>query len=123
MANMSSQFRNLIAWQKSVQLAVKMFRVCNAFPQREQFGLAQQMRNASVSVPSNVAEGCGRGTLPDYRRFLLHARGSTYELETQIEIAKQTGLITGTDADALIADTNEVERLLNGMIRGLNARA
>ena len=101
---------------------MKIFRICDAFPQREQFGLAQQMRSASVSVPSNVAEGWGRGTLPDYRRFLLHARGSTYELETQIEIAKQTGLITETDADALIADTNEVERLLNGMIRGLNAR-
>jgi four helix bundle protein len=101
---------------------VKIYRACEAFPKYEQFGLAQQMRSASVSVPSNVAEGCGRGTAPDYRRFLLHARGSTYELETQIEIAKRVGFMTEPDANALTSDTNEVERLLNGMIRRLNAR-
>lgn len=119
---MSSHFRELIAWQKSVDLALKVYRTCEAFPKYEQYGLAQQMRSASVSVPSNVAEGCGRGTPPDYRRFLLHARGSTYELETQIEIAKRAGFIIETEAQALISDTNEVERILNGMIRRLNAR-
>ena len=118
---MSSQFRELVAWQKSVDLAVKMYRICETFPKREQFGLAQQMRSAAVSVSSNLAEGCGRGTAPDYRRFLLHARGSTYELETQIEIAKRVGLIADADASTLVADTNEVERLLNGMIRRLNS--
>jgi len=121
-ANMSSQFRKLIAWQKGVDLAVKMYRVCEALPKYEQFGLAQQMRRASVSVPSNIAEGCGRGTLPDYRRFLMHARGSVYELETQIEIAKRIGFITGTDTTTLISETTDVARLINGIIRELNSR-
>ena len=119
---MSSQFRNLIAWQKSVDLAVRMYRVSENFPKREQFGLAQQMRSASVSVPSNVAEGCGRGTLPDYRRFLLQARGSVYELETQIEIAQRIEFITAAEASGLTSDATDVARLINGIIRELNAR-
>jgi four helix bundle protein len=119
---MSSQFRTLVAWQKAVELAVKMYRVCEKFPRYEQFGLAQQMRGASVSVPSNVAEGCGRGTLPDYRRFLFQARGSVYELETQIEIAKRIGIMTATDASTLTSDSTEVARLINGIIRELNSR-
>jgi S23 ribosomal protein. len=122
MANMSSQFRNLIAWQKSVDLAVRTYRICETFPRYEQFGLAQQMRSAAVSVPSNVAEGCGRGTLPDYRRFLLHARGSVYELETQIEIARRIEFITEKDASGLTADATDVARLINGIIRELNSR-
>jgi four helix bundle protein len=122
MANMSSQFRNLIAWQKGVDLAVRTYRVCESLPPYERFGLAQQMRRASVSVPSNVAEGCGRGTLPDYRRFLLQARGSVYELETQIEIAKRIGFINETDALGLTSDATDVARLINGIIRELNAR-
>jgi len=119
---MSSQFRKLVAWQKGVDLAVNVYRVCEAFPKSEQFGLAQQMRSASVSVPSNVAEGCGRGTLPDYRRFLMQARGSVYELETQIEIAKRIGFIADTDAVRLTSDATDVARLINGIIRELNSR-
>jgi len=119
---MSSQFRNLVAWQKSVELAVRMYRTCEAFPRSEQFGLAQQMRSASVSVPSNIAEGCGRGTLPDHRRFLMQARGSAYELETQIEIAERIGFINETDAAGLTSHVIDVAKLINGMIRELNAR-
>ena len=121
-ANMSSQFRKLVAWQKGVDLAVNVYRVCEAFPKYEQFGLAQQMRSASVSVPSNVAEGCGRGTLPDYRRFLMQARGSVYELEPQIKIAMRIGFITDTDAIRLTSEATDVARLINGIIRELNSR-
>ncbi len=103
-----------------MDLAVRTYRATEDFPKREQFGLAQQMRSAAVSVPSNVAEGCGRWTLADDRHFLLQARGSTYELETQIEVAQRAGIIAEPNADTLIADTNEVERLLNGMLRRLN---
>jgi len=84
--------------------------------------MAQQMRAASVSVASNIAEGCGRGTIPDYRRFVLQARGSAYELETQTEIAKQVGLMNEADADQLTAAIAEVNRLINGIIRELNSR-
>src|SRR5947207_9982362 len=65
--DMSSNFRNILAWQKGVELAVEMYRVCENFPRHEQFGLTRQMRNAAVSIPSNIAEGRGRGTIPDYR--------------------------------------------------------
>jgi len=117
---MASEFRNVIAWQKSVALAVRTCRVCDSFPRHEVFGLAAQMRRAAVSVPSNIAEGRGRNTAREYRQFLYQARGSAYELETQIEIARQLGYLEA--AEAMTADVNEVQRLINGIIRSLDAR-
>jgi len=119
---MSSYFRNNLAWQKSVALAVEMCRLCGTFPRYEQYGLAQQMRRAAVSVPSNIAEGRGRRTTPDRRRFVLQARGSAFELETQIEIARQLEYITREQATTLTESTNEVERLLHGMLRSLDGQ-
>ena len=119
---MSSKFRNILAWQKSVDLAVEMYRVCEHFPRYEQFGLSRQMRNAAVSIPSNIAEGRGRGTIPDYRRFVLQARGSSYELETQIEIAKRLGFMPTQQATALTDDVNEIQRLIHGLIHSLDAQ-
>lgn len=117
---MASQFRNLEAWQKAVELAIEIYQVSAQFPRSEQFGLVQQMRRAAVSVPSNVAEGRGRSTVRDYRNFVLHARGSAYELETQIEIVKLLGYIDEERATTLTRDVNEVERLLNGLVRSLD---
>jgi four helix bundle protein len=117
---MASQFRNLEAWQKAVALAVEIYQVCRQFPRSEQFGLIQQMQRAAVSVPSNIAEGRGRATARDYRNFVLHARGSTYELETQIEIVKLLGYIDAERANTLTEATNEVARLINGLIRSLD---
>jgi len=116
---MSSYFRTNVAWQKSVQLAVDITRICGTFPRYEQYGLAQQMRRAAVSVPSNLAEGRGRGTNPDQRRFVLQARGSAFELETQIEIARQLGYLSREQAMTLTEAINEVERLIHGLMRSL----
>jgi len=80
------------------------------------------MQRAAVSVPSNIAEGRGRASARDYRNFLLHARGSSYELETQIEIAKQLGYIRAEEASKLTEDTNRVQRLIHGIVRSLEAR-
>jgi len=121
--DMSSQFRNLLAWQGGVALAVDVYRVCEKFPRAERFGLVQQMQRAGVSIPSNLAEGRGRGTIPDYRRFVLQARGSTYELETQIEIARRLGFMTEEEAIKLTNDANDVERMIHGLIRSLDRRA
>ena len=118
--DMSSYFRNNLAWQKSVALAVEVYRVCGGFPRYEQYGLAQQMRRAAVSAPSNIAEGRGRRTIPDRRRFVLQARGSTFELETQIEIARQLEYISPEQATTLTEAINEVERLIHGMLRSLD---
>ena len=78
-----STYRQLIAWQKAVDLCVSLYEFADSFPRAERFALTSQLRRAGVSVPSNIAEGRGRGTPREYRRFLLQARGSLYEIETQ----------------------------------------
>jgi four helix bundle protein len=84
-----STYRALAAWQRAIDLALSIYAVTKRFPADERFGLTQQLRRAAVSVPSNIAEGRGRGSKRDYRHFLLQARGSLFELETQWHIAEQ----------------------------------
>lgn len=76
--------RDLIAWQKAVDLGLEVYRLTRSFPDAERFGLISQLRRAGVSVSSNIAEGYGRGTTADYLRFLRAARGSLYEIDTQL---------------------------------------
>jgi four helix bundle protein len=93
-----STYRTLAAWQRSVELAIAVYDVTKRFPTDERFGLTQQLRRAAVSVPSNVAEGRGRGTRRDYRRFVLQARGSIFELETELHIAHELGYCDSASA-------------------------
>lgn len=86
-------YRDLIVWQKSMSLAQVVYTATRAFPKEDQFGLTNQLRRAVVSVPSNIAEGNGRGTTPDYIRFLQIARGSLFEAQTQIELSLQLGYL------------------------------
>jgi four helix bundle protein len=81
----TKRFRDLIAWQKAMSAAQDVYRITEAFPKSEQFGLTAQMRRAAVSVPSNIAEGHGRLTDKGFKVFLAQARGSAYELETQLD--------------------------------------
>ena len=106
-----------------VALVVEIYRVTRAFPSDERFGMISQMRRAAVSIPSNIAEGRGRATVRDYRNFVLHARGSAYELETQIEIARMLAYIDDQRARELTQRANEVQRLINGLARSLEARS
>src|SRR5215216_3360360 len=80
-------YRDLIVWQKSISLVKGVYVVSQSFPKEEQYGLTNQMRRCAVSIPSNIAEGYGRNSTGDYKRFLQVAVGSLYELQTQIEIA------------------------------------
>ena len=84
---MSASFRDLRVWQQAMDLALQIYRGTESFPKQEVYGLAQQMRRAAVSVPSNIAEGKGHSSDKEFRRFLFHARGSLMELETQILLA------------------------------------
>lgn len=84
---MIQSFRELLVWQKSIQLAVIVYRLTAGFPREEIYGLTSQMRRAAVSIPSNIAEGHGRLNIREYRQFLGIARGSNFELQTQLEIA------------------------------------
>src|ERR1035437_4851243 len=88
---MAQAFRDLQVWQRSIQLTVVVYRLTQNFPREEIYGLTSQIRRAAVSVPSNIAEGQGRLTIGAFRQFLGIARGSNYELQTQLEIARSLG--------------------------------
>ncbi len=88
----AQSFRDLVVWQKSVSLATAVYRMTHDFPREELYGLTSQIRRCAVSVPSNIAEGQGRMSTGEFRQFLGIARGSNFELQTQIEIARRLGL-------------------------------
>ena len=111
------RFRDVIAWQKAYELSRRVYELAGGFPVDQRFSLLQQIQRAAVSVPSNIAEGWGRGSTRDYVRFLGVARGSLYELQTQLWLAADLGYIdkTSTVYDLM----EEVERILNALIRKL----
>ena len=113
--------KQLTVWRKSVDLCKLVYHATACFPSAERFGLTAQMRRAAVAIPSNLAEGRGRGTRADYRQFVIIARGSACELETQTIIAQELGFLDAADADALLEQTREIIRMLNGLVRSLSA--
>lgn len=103
----------------SIAFAKRVLGAANTLPRHEAFGLASQLRRAAVSVPSNIAEGFGRGSRIDYVRFLKIARGSLFELDTRLLLARDTGDLTARGHESLIADWNEVSKVLAGLIRSM----
>lgn len=99
-----------------MELAREVYRVTHTFPKQELFALSAQMRRAAVSIPSNIAEGHGRLTDRGFVVFLGHARGSLYELETQIELASGLGYISDADTQKITAICAELGRMLNGLL-------
>ena len=116
---MSRRYKELRVWQAAMELAVATYGLSRRFPQGEVFGLASQMQRAGLSVPSNIAEGYGRGGDVEFRRFLRIARGSLFELETQLMVAER--LVYGGKED-LKPMIEKVFALLSGMLRKLEAR-
>ncbi len=112
-------FRDLHVWQKSKVLVKTIYTISNSFPKDEIYGLTNQLRRSAVSVPSNIAEGYGRGSRTDYLRFLKIASGSLFELETQIEIACDLEFIDQLTRQRVISDSNEIERMLASLIKKL----
>jgi len=115
-------FRDLIAWQKAISLVTEVYAVTAQFPGHEIYGLTSQLRRASVSIPSNIAEGHGRATRGEFLQFLCHARGSLCEVQTQIFIARKLGYITQDQEEGLIARADEVGRILNGLITSIERK-
>lgn len=109
-------FKNLKVWQKSVDLAVKVYHTTKEFPSEEKFGMTSQMRRASVSIPSNIAEGTAKSTAKSFVNSLDISLGESYELETQLIIAKLVGLLDEEKFTQLDADISEVQRMINGFI-------
>lgn len=110
-------YRDLIVWQKAMDLTVVIYELTEQFPPEERYNLISQMRRSAVSIPSNIAEGRYRGTMKDYRQFLRIAFSSGAELETQIELSKRLSKMKGLNfvqADELLL---EVMKMLNTMVR------
>src|SRR3989338_10859701 len=117
----TNSYRDLIVWQKSIELVTEIYKITRKFPKEEIYGLTSQMRRCAVSISSNIAEGRNRGTKKDYVKFLRIAYGSGAELETQITICKrieETKQQNYTTIDSLL---NEVMKMLNSMIQKLKA--
>lgn len=119
---MVQSFRDLLVWQRSIQLSVSIYRLSQDFPREELYGLTSQMRRSAVSVPSNIAEGHGRLSTGEYRQFLGIARGSNFELQTQIEIARALGLGKSELLDDAEGLSHEVGKMIHGILEGIRAR-
>jgi four helix bundle protein len=119
------EFRTLLAWQKGMDLVDAVYDAVElpSFPEWELHGLSKQLRTAARSIPANLAEGKGRYTIRDQQHFYRQARGSSYELETHIEIAKRRKFIPVETATDLLKRAAEVGRLINGLLKSLKAKA
>ncbi|HEX2462957.1 MAG TPA: four helix bundle protein [Vicinamibacterales bacterium] len=115
-----TSFRQLILWQKSMDLAVQRYQLARRLPRSEQDVLGYQIRKSSVSMPSNVAEGFSRHSTAFYIQHLWTAHASGAELETQLEIGRRIEIVSERDAERLIADAQEVGRIINGLVRSLD---
>lgn len=118
---MLRNYRDLIAWQKAMDLVELAYLLTRKFPKEEIYGLAVQLRRASVSVPSNIAEGQGRSSAKEFAYFLTVAHGSLRELETQMLIAQRLNYIDSQQADRFINLSSEVRRLIIGLKKSLKS--
>lgn len=112
-------FKDLLAWKKSHEVMLFVYRETKQFPSHELFSLVNQMRRVAISVTSNIAEGFGRRTLPEKIRFYDIAIGSLYELQSQIIAAKDLGYLSEQNYNQLELETTSAQKLLNGLISSL----
>jgi four helix bundle protein len=120
---MAQHYKDLIAWQKAMDLVSVLYDATEAFPKREIYSLTNQMRRAAVSVPSNIAEGQAHYSNREFRHFLRHSRGSLAELETQVLIAQRRNYLSESQAAELLRRANEVGRILSGLIDSLREKS
>ena len=117
-----SNFRNLLVWQKSMSLTTKIYNSTKQFPKEENFGLTSQIRRSSISIPSNIAEGFGRDSNKEYLRFLNISIGSLFEMQTQLEIAKNIQYLNEEEFNNLYENSREIERMLVSFISKIKER-
>lgn len=112
-------YKDLLVWQKSMELVEQIYKYVANFPKNEEHCLSPQMRRCTISIPSNIAEDYGRHSTADYKRFLKIARGSLYELQTQAEISKRLCYITEQNMIVFESMSLEIEKMLNSLINKL----
>ncbi len=115
----SRSYQDLFVWQKAMDLVERTYRVTRDWPKDELYGLTNQVRRASVSIPANIAEGQGRGGQKEFLHFLMIANGSLYELETHLLIAQRLCYVDAPICMSLSSQAAEVGRLLHGLIRSI----
>jgi four helix bundle protein len=115
-------YRDLLAWQKARKLTTAIYRQTSAFPDSELYGLTKQLRRAAVSVASNIAEGQRGQPTGEFVQFLGIARGSLFEIETQLAVAEDLGFLKRPAAEALVQQTTELAKILQGLIASLQPR-
>ena len=115
-------YRQLIAWQKSMELVRQIYEITKTFPKEEVYGLTSQIRRAAVSVPSNIAEGQGRDSTKEFLHHLSIAYGSLIEVETQILIAESLNYLKTEEVKLILEKTAEAGRLINGLSRSLKQK-
>ena len=113
--NRVRSFRELLVWQKGIELTKEVCSLTHHFPAEEKFGLVSQLRRAAVSVPSNVAEGQARRSSAEFSQFLSVSLGSLAELETQLIIASELGITSGTEIDPLLSRIHELQKMLHSL--------
>ena len=115
-----SSYRELIIWQKSIDLAVKTYATTRGFPAEERFGITSQMRRAATSIPANIAEGQARNTTGEFLQSLGIARGSLAELETFLTLSEQLAYLTRPDCESLLKDCAEINKMLHALMKSLS---
>jgi four helix bundle protein len=120
--NTTRSYKDLVVWQKGIQLTKLVYGLTRSFPADERFGVIAQMRRAAVSVPSNIAEGQARHTTGEFIQFISHAEGSVAELDTQLIVRVELTYTRAEDADALFELISELRRMLNALRRKLAGR-
>ena len=116
---MGKPHHELIVWQKAIEFVKRIYQVTSEFPSEEKFGLVSQMRRSAVSIASNVSEGAGRNNKKEFNQFLGMAQGSSSELETQLIISRELGLLKDDVADELIKDLDSISRMIIGLQRSI----
>ncbi|HTX75537.1 MAG TPA: four helix bundle protein [Terracidiphilus sp.] len=117
---MAQSFRELVVWQRAMQLSIAVYRLTREFPRDELYGLTSQLRRSVVSIPSNIAEGQGRTSAGEFKQFLGIARGSNCEVQTQLEIARALNYGRPELVDDAESLSEEVRKMLFGMLDSLN---
>ena len=116
---MGESYKDLIVWQRGIELCLEIYRLTADFPAAERFGLTVQLRRAAVSIASNIAEGYGRATTGEYRLFLGHARGSNCELQTQLILARKLSFAPEAAFDQAESLSADISRLLIAIMKNL----
>lgn len=112
-------FKNLKVWKESYDFAIEMYKITSKFPLNEQYGLTQQLRRASTSISANIAEGTGRGSNPDFLRFLYNALGSVKECENFLMMSKDLGYLSTSEFGELNSRSEKIGKMLNSLIKSI----